>query len=180
MKPVQEPKLLRSELILKARKFNVVREEFALPQGGTVTREYLKHPGAVVILPQEADGRLVLLRQYRYALGKTIWEFPAGTLDSGENVESTARRELREEVGLEARSWVRLGSHYAAPGVSDEMLITFLAHELADVGAQPEQGELIEIERRSVTEVRRMITDGELLDGKSIVAFHFALERHAI
>lgn len=117
------------------------------------------------------------MRQYRYALRQTIWEFPAGTLDPSESPESSARRELREETGLSAGTWQLLGSLYSAPGICNEILTCFLASDFTDVETASEPGELIELERKSPREVSTMIREDIIIDAKSIVAFHHAVSR---
>ena len=101
-----------------------------LPSGRTVVRQVVKHPGAVVILPQLADGRLLPIAQYRCAVGETVLEFPAGTLEPGEAPLACARRELIEETGYRADHWHALGTIYSSPGFCDERLHLFLASGL--------------------------------------------------
>jgi ADP-ribose pyrophosphatase len=131
----------------------------------------VNHPGAVVIIPQLEDGRLVLIDQYRFAVGETLLEFPAGTLDRGEQPLDCARRELIEETGYRAEHWRALGIMYPSPGYCDERQHLFLASGLVPEQAAGDDDEMIEVKRLTVQEVERAIVDGALVDAKSIAAY---------
>ena len=137
--------------------------------------EVIRHSGAAAVVPLldgpgSADPQVVLIRQYRYAAGGAIYEIPAGRLDPGEPPEACARRELEEETGYRARSWRRLTTIYTTPGFTDERIHLFLAHELEPGVARSERDEFIDVHVRPWTDVLRMVEDGEIADGKTVVA----------
>src|SRR4051812_47462125 len=118
---------MSSEVVHVGRKIRVEIDTFTAPDGRTVKRGVVRHPGAVVILPGLDADRIVLLRDYRFVVGETLWEVPAGTMTQGEDPEACARRELTEETGYTAAKWTSLGFLYASPGVLDEKLHLFVA-----------------------------------------------------
>jgi ADP-ribose pyrophosphatase len=136
-----------------------------------VVRQVVKHPGAVVIIPQLEDGRLLLIAQYRFAVGATLLEFPAGTLEPGEAPLECARRELIEETGYRAEHWRALGITYPSPGYCDEQQHLFMATGLVPEHAAGDEDEIIEVKRLTVQEVERAIADETLVDAKSIAAY---------
>lgn len=140
-----------------------------------IDRELLRFPGAAVVLPVLPDGSIVFIRQYRFAVGDTIYELPAGTLEEGEDPAVCAARELTEETGYTARSIVRLGGCYTAPGTSDEYIHCFLATGLA-AGAQAlDQHEEIDVEVVPDPLARQMVLDGTICDAKTVatLALHW-------
>ena len=154
------------------RKLNLKRNQAVLlPNGRTIKISYIEHPGAVIVVPILPDGRVVMMRQYRPALKKYIYELPAGTLDPKEAPLVCARRELLEETGYTAKQIKRLGQIYPVPGYSTEIIHIFKANGLEQVGAQPEVYEVIENVPMTKTQVRRLLTQGKLQDAKSICAF---------
>jgi ADP-ribose pyrophosphatase len=136
-----------------------------------VVRQVVKHPGAVVIVPQLEDSRLVLIEQYRFAVGETLLEFPAGTLEPDEAPLECARRELIEETGYRADHWHALGVIYPSPGYCDEQQHLFVASGLVPDQAAGDEDEILEVKRLTVQEVERAIADGTLIDAKSIAAY---------
>ncbi|MHC4947820.1 MAG: NUDIX hydrolase [Planctomycetota bacterium] len=136
--------------------------------GREVRREVVRHPGAVVVVPVLDDGRLVLIRNHRVAVGARLWELPAGTLEDGEPAAAAAGRELIEETGYRAATIDRLGGFYTTPGFCDEHLEVFLARGLAFEGQRLDPGERIEAEPIDEGEVLAMIDDGRIADGKTI------------
>jgi ADP-ribose pyrophosphatase len=141
-----------------------------LPSGREATREVVEHPGAVAILPVTAEGKLILVRQLRYAVGRSLLEVPAGTREPGEPDEENARRELHEEVGLEAGTIELLARFFVSPGWCNEELIAYRATELREIGAQPEQDEDLEIVEVDPAEIPSLIASGEIADAKTITA----------
>jgi len=137
--------------------------------GESTLREVVHHPGGVAAVPVLDDGRIVLIRQFRYPLGKYIWEIPAGKLDGGYNPRDTIALELEEEIGYTAGSLIEMCSFYASPGFCDEVIHLFLAGKLVPCARRPETGEHINPEARTLDECLRMIADGEIMDGKSIL-----------
>jgi len=140
-----------------------------LANGHRTVREVIRHPGAVVVLPMHTDGRVVLVRQYRYPTGRVLLELPAGKLDAGEKPLDCARRELAEETGYRAVSWQALGSFFTTPGFTDEVLHAFAAQDLGPAqDASPEPDEVLRLVELPLAEVERRAHTGELADAKSL------------
>ncbi len=144
--------------------------------GRIYDKEVVRHPGAVVILPI-VHGEVILERQYRPAIDEWILELPAGTLESGETPEACARRELLEETGYFADTLVHLGSFYASPGYSDELLHAFLAENPVYRGRAPEEYEAIEIVRVPLSVFEKWIEEGKVRDAKTLAAYALYLSR---
>ena len=145
-------------------------DEVEEPGGVRAPREIVRHAGSVAVLPVDEAGRLLLVRQYRYAVDELVWELPAGRLDRGETPEDGARRELREETGLEAGSLERVAFFYTTPGFCDERMHVFRATELRQGEATPEADERIETRWLGLEEALRLLESGELREGKTLVA----------
>ena len=163
--------VLSTKVLQSYRIFAIVEQALRLPSGRTVVRQVVKHPGAVVIIPQLEDSRLMLVEQYRFAVGETLLEFPAGTLEPGEVPLECAKRELIEETGYRAEHWRALGITYPSPGYCDEQQHLFMATGLVPEHATGDEDEIIEVKRLTVQEVERAIADGTLVDAKSIAAY---------
>ena len=140
-------------------------------RGRAVKREIVEHPGAVVIIPVLDDQTVVMIRNYRVAVDETLWEFPAGKLESEEEPLRAAHRELEEETGYRAAHVHKLSEFYTSPGFASELMHAFVAEQLTFVGQRLEAGEDIECEKVAVKDVYAMIEDGRLRDGKSIAGF---------
>ena len=162
-------KTLSSNLLHRGRHFDFLQDEVELPNGSKTKRDVVRHPGAVAIVPILSDGRVVLVRQYRYAAGKELLEIPAGTLEEGEPPLECATRELREETGYEAEELEPLLSCLMAPGYSDEVIHFFAARGLKEVGADTEPDEDISVVPLDLAEVRRLIKENVIEDAKTIV-----------
>jgi len=167
----QSYELLETNTVYSGRAFNVLDDRVRLPNGCETTRQTVTHPGAAVFLPQRDDGVLLLVEQYRHAIGKLLVEFPAGTLEYGEEPLACAKRELAEEVGCAAEEWTSLGTIYPAPGFCNELQHFFLARDLSPAIAETDEDEIIELREMSVAEVKAAIKDGSFCDGKSIAIF---------
>jgi ADP-ribose pyrophosphatase len=159
-----------SEAVFDGKLLHVRRDTVRLPDGTLATREYIVHPGAVLIVPVLPDGRLVVERQYRYPLGRVMIEFPAGKLDAGEAPLDTARRELREEAGYLAASWRWLGRVHPVISYSTESIEFFVAEGLTHVGAELDAGEFLDIALLSVDAMLAAIDRGEITDAKTVAA----------
>lgn len=146
-----------------------------LPDGGESIREYIVHPGAVVIIAILDDGRLLFEKQFRYPLQRDFLELPAGKIDAGEAADITARRELLEETGYEASEWRHLGVMHPCIGYSDERIEIFLARGLQKV-AEPslDHNEFLDVLSLSLEEAVAAIMDGRLTDAKTITALFWA------
>ena len=163
-------KMLESREVYRGRILRVREDKVLLPNGKTGTREVVEHPGGVGILALEADGTVLLVRQYRYAFGRTLLEIPAGKREPGEEPFVTARRELREETGAIAESWTPLGSLIASPGCYDEVLYLYLAQDLHYGATDPDEDEFLAVERMPLEELSRLCLEGEVADAKTVCA----------
>jgi ADP-ribose pyrophosphatase len=163
-----------SEAIFDGRLLKVFRDGVRLPDGSVGVREYIKHPGAVVVIPVCADGLLIFERQFRYPLGRAFLELPAGKIDAGEDILACARRELQEETGYEGEHWRHLGVMHPCIGYSDERIEIFLATGLNHVGDALDEGEFLEIVRMSPADARAAVFDGRITDAKTITALFWA------
>ena len=159
--------------VFEGRVFTVQVESITLPKGHTLEAEIVRHPGSVVIVPMTAENEVILVRQYRPAIGRWAWELPAGSLKPGEDVERAARRECQEETGQVPSRLERLGSYFPTPGYCDEEMTFFKATGLRTPGPEDEeahQDEDEDIEARAFTrdELQRMIAAGDVIDLKTI------------
>jgi len=144
---------------------DTIRQE----SGETTIREVVLHPGGVTAVPVLDDGRLLLIRQFRYPLGKYILELPAGKLDSGQPPLETMERELKEETGYCAGILTHEGSFYTTPGISNESIHLFMARDLTESTQDLEEGEHITVEAHSLQDCLKKIENGEICDGKTIL-----------
>lgn len=154
--------------LLSTPLFAVEHREYPGPDGAVIGRDVVVHPGAVVILPILADGRIVLIRNYRYTVERELWELPAGTREPDETPAETARRELEEETGYRADSVQPLVTFYTSPGVLTERMHAFVATGLVHVGQKLMADEKIKVSPIASSEARRMFVEGEFADGKTI------------
>jgi ADP-ribose pyrophosphatase len=167
---------LASEVAFAGKLLEVRSDTVKLPNGSTGTREFVVHPGAVLVVPVLDDGRFVLERQFRYPVRRVMLEFPAGKIDAGETPLATAQRELKEEAGYTARKWKPLCTIHPEIGYSTEFIDVFEASGLAHVGQHLDDGEFLEIVTMTEDELLATYDCGGLTDGKSIAAL-FAWRR---
>jgi ADP-ribose pyrophosphatase len=163
---------IEHEFLLEGRIFAVERCSWTTTDGTRLVREVVRHPGAVTIVPVLDDGRLVLVQNWRIAVGGPLWELPAGKLEPGEPPIDTARRELQEETGYTAECMRPIGRYYTSPGFADELMHAFVATGLLPGEAHPEPGEEVSATAFSLDEIQHMIESGELIDGKTLAALH--------
>ena len=166
---------LDSERVFDGALLKVWRDRVRLPNGGESVREYVRHPGAVVVVAQLPDGSLLFERQFRYPLRRAFLELPAGKIDAGEDILVCAKRELREETGYEAAEWRHLGVMHPCIGYSDERIEIFLAQGLTHVGHAWDEGEFLEILQLPLEVVEEHVHAGKITDAKSITALYRAL-----
>ena len=161
-------------IVYHGKIFEVIRENITLENGTTTDVEFIEHPGAAAIIPFLDDNRIVLLKQYRHALKKYIWEIPAGTLDPQEEIISCAKRELIEETGYSASGWQKLGEITPVPGYSDERIHIYLATELQPAEQNLDADEVIQVQEVEFTKTLEMIGNGKIQDAKSIAGLFMA------
>lgn len=167
-------KRLSREEIYRGKIFDVFRDQVELPNQQETQLDVVEHEPAVTIIPVGSDEKVWLIRQYRYPVGESLLEFPAGVMEGGESPERCAARELREEIGMGAEEIIPLGGFFLAPGYSSEYLYVFIARGLAPDALPQDEDEFIEVVRVSVDELRTKIFEGEIRDGKTIAATYLA------
>lgn len=160
---------LNSEQVLDGRLLKVYRDRVRLPNGHESAREYIRHPGAAVIIPMFDNGDILLERQHRYPLHRDFLELPAGKFDPHETDLACAQRELIEETGYAAERWDYLTTLYPCIGYSDERLVFYLARDLKEVGAALDEDEFLEILRIPMPEALTMIKDGRINEAKTVM-----------
>ncbi|HJW23275.1 MAG TPA: NUDIX hydrolase [Rhodocyclaceae bacterium] len=166
---------LDTETVFKGKLLEIRRDKVALPDGSQATREYVVHPGAVVVLALLDNGKLLFERQFRYPLRQVFLELPAGKIDAGEDIEVTGRRELMEETGHEADEWRHVGVMHPCIGYSNERIEIFLARGVRRVAdPQPDHGEFLEVLELSREEAREAIIQGRITDAKTVTALYWA------
>jgi ADP-ribose pyrophosphatase len=169
---MSEAEKLDSERVFEGKVFSIDRDRVKMPNGRTVTVDVVRHSRSVVLVPVPEPGKLILVRQYRYAVNAFLWELPAGSVDEGESPEEAARRECHEEIEVVPTTIVRLGALYPTPGYCDEEMIFFRLSglEKTDEKAAVDEDEDIEMQVFDLRDVREMIRRGEIQDMKTIVA----------
>ncbi len=173
----EEP--LASEEVFRGRLLEVRCDRVRLPDGGEATREYIVHPGAVMVVPLLDDGRLVMERQWRYPLARAMLEFPAGKLERGEAPRSCAVRELAEETGYTARQWARAGVLHNAIAYSDEAIEVWFARGLSAGERRLDEGEFLDLQIVGVDELERLCASGAVTDAKTLIGLLWLQNWHA-
>ncbi|MEC4816599.1 MAG: NUDIX hydrolase [Scytonema sp. PMC 1069.18] len=171
------PQLLKQRLYYKGRKFDFEVNRLRLPNKTEGEWECIRHPGGALAVPVTPEGKLVLVRQYRFAVQGRLLEFPAGTVEYGEDPLDTIQREIQEETGFRAQKWQKLGEFFLAPGYSDEIIYAYLAQDLEklDEVAQLDDDEDLETVFFTPEELEICIQQGEPpVDAKSITSFFLA------
>jgi ADP-ribose pyrophosphatase len=164
-----DPHPLSSETVYKGRLFDVSLDKLEMDSGVIALRETIRHPGAVAMVPVTADGKLLLVTQYRHAAGRRLLELPAGTLEKGEEPIAAVARELQEEVGQRPGRIEPLGGLFVAPGYTSEYIHLFVCTELEPSKLDADDDEDIEVEVRTREQALAAIESGEIADAKSIV-----------
>ena len=162
--------------IHQGRVFDITIENVTFPNGFTADMEIIRHPGASAIVPLVADDKVLLIKQYRHAVGGYIWEIPAGTLDVQEKPIVCARRELTEETGYAADTWEPLGAITPVPGYSDEKIHIFLARDLKPAHQHLDADEILEVHTLPLAQVTSMMANGQIQDAKTMVGLFLTLQ----
>lgn len=165
---------LHSNQMVEGGLMTVMRDQVRLPSGRESWREYIIHPGAVLIVPILPNGNLLFERQFRYPLRQAFIELPAGKIDLGEEELATGQRELLEETGFEATNWVKLGLQHPCIGYSNEVIHMYLATDLRAKAHQRDEDEAMDLLELSLQQALQMVFDGQITDSKTIVALMFA------
>jgi ADP-ribose pyrophosphatase len=165
---------IHQETMYRSRAFTVRRDELRYANLPSFHLDIIEHPGAVTILPIDAEGHILFVRQYRHASGKELLELPAGTLDENEGPEACALREIREETGFATTNLVKLGEFWLAPGYSTEYMYVYLATDLHAAPLPGDEDEFITLEPIPIQQAYAMALNGELQDGKSLAALLLA------
>jgi ADP-ribose pyrophosphatase len=168
---------ISSETLVKGNLLHAKRDKVRLPNGALSEREYIVHPGTVLVIPVLPDGRLVMERQFRYALHRTFIELPAGKIDPNEDPLKTGKRELLEETGYTASEWQFLVSLNPCIGYCDEVIHVYLAKQLTAGEHQRDEDELLDIFTMTLPEAMEAMRRGEITDGKTMIALFWA-EKH--
>lgn len=172
----EPPQLIKHRLFYEGRKFNFEVSRFELPNRSIGDYECIRHPGGSMAVPVTAEGQFVLVRQYRFAMQGRLLEFPAGTVEKGEDPLGTIQREIQEETGYRAHTWKELGKFPNAPGYSDEIIYAYLATDLEKLteALALDEDEDLEVLLMSADELEKAILAGVAIDAKSIAAFYMA------
>jgi ADP-ribose pyrophosphatase len=164
----------KSKPLYQGQIIKLALETVQLPDGRCFEQEIVRHPGGAAVVALNSHSEVCLVYQYRHVANGWIWEIPAGKLEPGEAPLTTAERELEEEAGLRANMWTSLGSMLSSPGVFDEVIYLFMAHDLTEVPAHRESHELLEVHWISLDEALMWIQNGQIRDAKSQVGLYQA------
>jgi ADP-ribose pyrophosphatase len=174
-----KPRILTHQRLYSGKVIDLDLDEIEEPGGVHARREVVRQHGSVAALPVHDDGRVTLVRQYRYAVDALVWELPAGRIDGDEAPEDGARRELEEEVGLRPRFLEPLLTFWTTPGFCDEVMHLFRATGLVAVPPRPEEDERIEVGVFTLQQADAMVRHGEIREGKTLVALLLELQRRS-
>lgn len=171
----QDVAVVATERVFDGKVFDVFRDRVRMPNQREVTVDVVRHARSVVLLPVPEPGHVILIRQYRYAINRWLWELPAGSVDEGEEPDAAAKRECHEEIGQVPETIVRLGSLFPTPGYCDEEMIFFRLSSLTEPSEVAELDEDEDIEPRTFTlaDAREMIRRGEIVDMKTIAGLTY-------
>jgi ADP-ribose pyrophosphatase len=165
---------INTETVYLGKAFDVRRDQVLLPDGKKTSFDVVVHPGAVTLIPVDSDGRILFVRQFRYAVGEELLELPAGTLDEGEEPQVCAHREIREETGMSAGRLKKIGEFFLVPGYSTEFMHIYLAADLKPDPLPGDEDEFITVEAVEQEKIPELISRGILRDAKSLSAIFLA------
>jgi ADP-ribose pyrophosphatase len=169
-----EHHIISRETAYSARAFKIERVQMSLPDGRQTVYDLVAHPGAVTIVPVDADGNVYFVKQYRLGAERTLLELPAGTRAPNEEPEACASREIREETGMAAGKLTPVGDFYMAPGYSSEHMYVFLATELTHSPLAQDDDEFIDVETIPFEKAMQMVRENQINDGKSLASLLLA------
>ncbi|MEC1686344.1 ADP-ribose pyrophosphatase [Bacillus mojavensis] len=177
-----EEKTIAKEQIFSGKVIDLYVEDVELPNGKTSKREIVKHPGAVAVLAVTEEGKIILVKQFRKPLERTIVEIPAGKLEKGEEPEYTALRELEEETGYTAKKLTKMTAFYTSPGFADEIVHVFLAEELAVLEEKREldEDEFVEVMEVTLEDALKLVESREVYDAKTAYAIQYLQLKEAL
>ena len=162
-------KTLSEKTIFQGRVFKMVRQVVLLPNKKTSVRDLILHPGAVAMIPFDAKGNVLMVRQFRKAVGKDMLEIPAGTIDPGEALITCVQRELQEEIGFKARKLSKLASYYPAPGYTTEIIHIYVAENLVPSRLDCDHDEFLEVIPMKIEKILECIRTGKIRDSKTVI-----------
>jgi len=168
-------KVNKKELLYAGRVFKLMRENITLENGVTTSLDIVRHPGASAMVPIYDTNTVLLIKQYRHAVGGFIWEVPAGTFNDSEAPLECAKRELVEETGFSAETWEKLGEITPVPGYSDERIHVFLASDLRPARQNLDSDEVLSVHKIKLNDVIDMVNKGEIQDSKTISSLFMAI-----
>lgn len=166
--------VIESRTVYEGPVFSIRQDLLQLPNGNTAQIDVVDHRPSVTILPIDEQGQICFIQQYRQPIGMYLLELPAGVAQEGEQLEQSAMRELREEIGMGAGIMIELGSFYLAPGYSSEFMRVYLARNLYPDPLPADQDEILEVKRVSAAEAYKWAEDGQIQDSKSIITLFWA------
>jgi ADP-ribose pyrophosphatase len=169
-------RVLKSKTIYRGRVIQLKVEQVIEPGGVRTTREVVCHAGSVVVIPRLPDGRVILVRQYRHAVGESLWELVAGGMEPGETARQSARRELAEETGYRARLFTPLLEFYPSPGILSEKMHLVEACDMTLSQPHPDKDERIKVGLFAISELARMVRGNKIRDGKTLVGILWLLD----
>ena len=171
---MNQPQPIEQRTVFSGRIVEARVDTVLMPDGKQITREVVQHPGAVAIIPIDADDNVLLVRQYRYAAGQSLLELPAGVIEDGESPDDTAQRELQEEIGYASTNLRALGGVYSSPGFCTEFLYLYIARDLVPSRLPGDEDEDITVEPIPMSRVDRLIRLGEIQDAKTVAGLLMA------
>ncbi|MEC0280259.1 ADP-ribose pyrophosphatase [Bacillus halotolerans] len=177
-----EEKTIAKEQIFSGKVIDLYIEDVELPNGKTSKREIVKHPGAVAVLAVTDEGKIIMVKQFRKPLERTIVEIPAGKLEKGEEPEYTALRELEEETGYTAKKLTKITAFYTSPGFADEIVHVFLAEELSVLEEKREldEDEFVEVMEVTLEDALKLVESREVYDAKTAYAIQYLQLKEAL
>ena len=172
---IQKEKKTSGKTIYKGNILRLYRDEVEFPDKHKSAREVVEHSGGVSVLAENEEGKVLLIKQYRYPVDQVIYEIPAGKLEPDENIVECAGRELREETGYTAQKFNKLFEFFPTPGYSTETIYIYRAENLKFVGRDLEEGEYIEVVPKTKSELRELFQAGQIKDSKTLIAVMYYL-----